>query len=139
MSDHHDGLPVLNIESLKQIEDLIAGLPIEIARRFITKEQRRVGHYRPCNSHSLLLTAGQLMGIVPRAMGQAYNLQGGGCMLSTFPGRKVCKKERQLNIFFRRERRHEIIELKHEPDVPSAPCGQLPFRKLLDGLAPNRN
>jgi hypothetical protein len=40
---HHDRLAVIAVERLQQVEDLVAGLAIEVAGRFVGQQQRRVG------------------------------------------------------------------------------------------------
>ena len=42
----------------KQIQDLIAGFPIEVARRLVAQEERGVGHNGPRNADPLFLPAG---------------------------------------------------------------------------------
>ena len=73
--DHHDRLPVIAVERLQQIEDLVAGLAIEIAGRLVAEQQRRVGDDRARNADALFLSARQLPRIVLRAFGEADDLQ----------------------------------------------------------------
>ncbi len=72
---HHDGLAVLLVERLQQIEDLVAGLAIEIAGRLVAEQQRRIGHDRARDADALLLAAGQLPRVVLGAIGQADDFQ----------------------------------------------------------------
>ena len=73
--DHDDRLAVIAVERLQQVEDLVAGLAIEIAGRLVAEQQRRVGHDRARDADALLLAAGQLPRIVPRAVGEPDDLQ----------------------------------------------------------------
>ena len=73
--DHHDRLAVLAVERLQQIEDLVAGLAIEVAGRLVAEQQRRVGDDRARDADALLLAARELPRIVLRAIGQADDLQ----------------------------------------------------------------
>ena len=67
---HHDGLAVVGIQRLQQLEHLVAGLAIEIARRLVAKQQRRIGDDGPCDADALLLSAGELARIVFRPVRQ---------------------------------------------------------------------
>ncbi len=54
---HHDGLAVIAIERLQEIENLVAGLAIEIAGRLVGEQQRGVGDNGAGNADALLLAA----------------------------------------------------------------------------------
>ena len=73
--DHDDRLAVIAIERLQQIEDLVAGLAIEIAGRLVAEQQRRVGDDGARDADALLLAARQLTRVVLRAIGQPDDLQ----------------------------------------------------------------
>ena len=62
--DHHDRLAVIAVERLQQVEDLVAGLAIEIAGRLVAEQQRRVGDDRARDADALFLAAGQLARVV---------------------------------------------------------------------------
>src|SRR6476646_2772989 len=61
---HDDGLSVIPIERLEEIENFVAGLAIEVARRLIAEEQRGIRDDRAREADALRLSAGQL----PREM-----------------------------------------------------------------------
>ena len=61
---HDDGLAVLAVERLQQVEDLVAGLAIEVAGRLVAEQQRRIGDDRARDADALLLAARQLARIV---------------------------------------------------------------------------
>ena len=73
---HDDGLAVVAVQRLQQVEDLVAGLAIEVAGRLVAQQQRRIGDDRARDADALLLAAGQLARIVLRAVGEADDLQG---------------------------------------------------------------
>ena len=60
VGDHDDGLAVVAVERLQQIEDLVAGLAIEVAGRLVAEQQRRVGDDGARDADALLLSAGEL-------------------------------------------------------------------------------
>src|SRR5262249_9196297 len=61
---HDDGLLVFAVEGLQQIEDLVAGLAIEVAGRLVAEQQRRVGDDRARDADTLFLAAGELARVV---------------------------------------------------------------------------
>src|SRR4030095_13842142 len=69
VGDHHDRLAVLLVERLQQIENLVAGLTIEVACRLVAEQQRRVGDNGACDADPLLLAAGELTRIVVHSLG----------------------------------------------------------------------
>ncbi len=75
VGDHHDRLAVIAVERLQQIEDLVAGLAIEIAGRLVAEQQRRIGDDGARDADALLLSARQLTRVVVRAIGEADDLQ----------------------------------------------------------------
>ena len=72
---HDDRLAVLAVERLQQVEDLVAGLAVEIARRLVAEQQRRVGDDGARDADALFLAARELARIVLRAVGQADDLE----------------------------------------------------------------
>ena len=72
---HDDGLAVLAVERLQQVEHLVAGLAIEVARRLVAEQQCRVGDDRARDADALFLAAGQLPRIVLRPFGEPHDLQ----------------------------------------------------------------
>ncbi len=54
MRHHDDRLAMLSIKRLQQIEDLVTGLAIEVARGLVAEQQRRVGHDRTRDADALV-------------------------------------------------------------------------------------
>ncbi len=61
---HDDGLAVLAVERLQQVEDLVARLAIEVAGRLVAQQQRRVGDDGARDADALLLAARELARVV---------------------------------------------------------------------------
>ena len=55
--DHDDGLVVPLVERLQEVQDLVPGLAVEVARRLVAEQQRRVGDDRARDADALLLAA----------------------------------------------------------------------------------
>ena len=60
--DHGDA-PLI-VEPLENVYDLQAGLAIEVPGGFISQDNGRVIDQRPGNGYPLLLTAGELVGLM---------------------------------------------------------------------------
>ena len=67
----HDRDPV-GVEVGEQVEDVVAGLEVDAARRLVEEQERRVGDQRAGQEDPLLLAAGQLADV---AAGQAADAQ----------------------------------------------------------------
>src|ERR1043166_4908064 len=123
--DHDDGLAMLAIERLKQIQNLVAGFAVQIARGFVAEQQSRVGDNRARDAHSLLLAPGELAGIMSCAMGQADDAQRGRHVIFPLGLSQVRQEQRQLHVALRREPRKQVVGLEDKADVPGAPGGEL--------------
>ncbi len=69
---HDDGDAVLGIELLEHLEHLFAGPRIQVAGGLVGKEHRRVVDQRSGDGDPLLLTAGELRGLVVQPVGQPH-------------------------------------------------------------------
>ena len=61
---------MLAVQRLQQVEDLVAGLAVEIAGRLVAQQQRRVGDDGARDADALLLAARELPRVVLRAIGR---------------------------------------------------------------------
>ena len=133
--DHHHRLAVLPVEHLQQGQDLGRRPAIEVARRLVTDEERRVGHDGPGDRDTLLLAPRELPRLVARAIGQPDERQGDGRPPPALRGGQAGQEERQLHVALGGEHRHQVVELEDEPHVGRPPSRQLATRELIDPLA----
>ena len=73
MRNHKYCLGMLLDERFQQLEYGIATAPVEVSRRFITEEKRRVRNNRSGYCHTLLLTTRELTRKMLHAVGQTDN------------------------------------------------------------------
>src|SRR4051812_20196885 len=73
--DEHDGDAALDIQFLEDVHDLDRRAGIEVARRFVGEQDRRLVDERARDGDALLLTAGELIGIVVHALAEAHDLE----------------------------------------------------------------
>src|SRR5688572_30577063 len=72
---HHDGLAVLAVEHLQKPQDLVRRLAVEVAGRLVADQDGRVRDQRARDCDALFLAAGELPGLVARAIGEAHDLE----------------------------------------------------------------
>ena len=77
MRDEHQRAARAAIEIEQKVGDALAGRCIQVAGRFVRKQDGGVRHERPCDGHPLLLPAGQLVGQVGGPVRQPDPVQGG--------------------------------------------------------------
>ena len=82
VADHQDCLAVFLRKPVDDVHDLVGAFAVEVAGRFVTEKEGRIGDDGPGDGHPLLLSAGQLAGIVLHAVGQSDDRQRG---LDVFP------------------------------------------------------
>ncbi len=76
VGDDHDG-PAFGVELVEQRQHLGRGPRVERAGRLVGQQQHRLGHDRPGDRDPLLLPAGELVGQVAGAVGQADRVERG--------------------------------------------------------------
>src|SRR2546430_501893 len=75
VGDHDDGFPMLTVQGLQQIENFVAGLPVQIAGRLVAQQQGRIGHNRAGNADPLLFTARECARIMRHPVPQPNDRQ----------------------------------------------------------------
>src|SRR5467141_2218235 len=136
---HHDGLLELLVQPLEQREHLFGGLTIEVARRLVRHEDGGVGREGARDGHALLLAARELPRIMVYPVLQADQRERRFDMLAPLGLGERAKQQRQLDVLVGREHWNQVVELKHEPDVPGPPTGELRFAQLRDVRAGDRD
>ncbi len=132
---HDDGLALLLIQRLQQIEDLIARLAVEVAGRLVAQQQRRIGNDRARDADALLLTAGQLARLVLGAFAQSHQAQRCAGALATIRGRQRGQQQRQFDVALGGQHRQQVVHLEHEADVIRAPAAELAVAHRVGALA----
>ena len=110
MGDHGDALAVFMAGSAQQTQDELGSIAVEVAGRFIGKDDLWPGSQSSGNGDSLLLAAGQLTGPVVEPVGQAHRLDDivqPGCIALL-----ACKIERQPNVLDCGQSRNQVEGLK---------------------------
>lgn len=129
VGDDDDGHAETPAGVLQQLQNRLARVIVQGARRLVTEEQLRVLREGPGDGDALLLTAGELGREVLRPLLQAHLFQ--HLPRVQGPGREL---RRDLDVLERREIRDQVIELEHKAHVVSAVGGELGFIKGRDLL-----
>ena len=134
--DHDDRLAVLAVERLQQVEDLVAGLAIEVAGRLVAEQQRRVGDDRARDADALLLAAGELPRDSASSRSARPTTDSATCdALAPLGLRQLGQQQRQLDVSRRGQHRQQVVELEDEADVARPPPRQLAAGQLVDAIA----
>lgn len=119
---HHDnGLAMVRVQRLQEVEDLVTRLAIQVAGRLVAQQQRGVGDDGAGNTDPLFLSAGELPRIVFRPLRQPDHRQRRGHMLLALAARERREQQRQLDVPLGGQDRQQIIELEDKTDMPRAP------------------
>ncbi len=115
------------MDALQQLEDVAAVGGIQVARRLVGEQDRRVVGERAGERDALLLAAGQLRRIVMPAIGQADLVQqpARAAAASGAPAISIGTE----HVLVGGQRRNQVKELEHEADLLAA---QLRQRVLVE-------
>ena len=94
-----------------------------------------IGHQRARDRDALSLAAGQFVGLVLGAVGDADQGQRGQRIGFALRGGQMGQQQRQLHIALRAQHRHQVVELEHEADMVGAPARQGAAAELVQALA----
>ncbi len=125
MGDQNDGL-ALRYQGLKDAKDRFGGDRVQIARRLVGDDHRRIVDQRPGNGDALLLPARgmgrQLVGV----FGQFDLFEQFQRALVADPGLVGTQKVLgQHDVLHQVQLRHQLEGLVHDPHVVAAPHGQI--------------
>ncbi len=101
MGDHDDRLAHLDVEAFHHVQNLSRGGSVQVSRRLIGDEERWIRDNGPGDGHTLLLTAGHLLGVMVHAVFQPHEAQSRFGVLPAFPFGQGGEMEGQLYVLFR--------------------------------------
>jgi hypothetical protein len=117
--DEHHGHAALAIECPQCREDVGGRCRVEIAGRLVRQHDGRIVHQRTRNGHTLLLAAGELVGLILRAVAEAQQAEHVlGPLRIAGNVRRI--EQRQFDVLHRGRARQQIEALKHETDAAAA-------------------
>ena len=132
VGDEDEGGAVLP-KFVDQLEDVLAGLAVEIAGQFISKEDRRFSGEGAGEGDPLLLATRELDGIVVSPLTESDFLkQLSGPFLRLF---LAAQFEREEDVLVRGLIGKKLERLKDEAELASPDASQFVFGKVVDRLA----
>ena len=129
---HDDGHPLLPVQLVEQLHDLVAGLFIEVAGRFVGQDESRIVRQRPRDRDALAFAARKLRRPVAEPVTEPDPLGKLERPLAPDPPRHPAVDHRNLDVLLHRKVREQIEALKDEADLPVPDRCLLHIRKLAD-------
>jgi hypothetical protein len=139
MGDDDHRHPFLFIQFSEQIEDLLPALLVQIPRRLIGQNQRRMVDQSPRYRDTLLLAPTESAWPMLQAIPEPHLLQPGARMCSPLLRRDFHRVERESHIFQCGEGGNEMENLKDKPYMFSPPQGELVLVQRADLLSFKRD
>ena len=123
---------------MQNIQNLLAGLGVQVASGLVSQHDRRVVDQRPGDGHPLLLPARKLGGAVVHPVAQSHRLQGSdGALVALLIGQRLVAvvQQRQQHVLDRRQAGQQVVGLEDKADLPVADAGQLVLAQVAHVLS----
>ena len=131
-----EGGPVAPVHLAHQVDDVPAGLRVEVGGGLVGEHERRVGDQRPGHGHALPLAAGELAGAVAGVVGEPHRLEERVHPPSPLRGGHApLQEQRELHVLEDGEHRHQVEGLEDEADVVEPQPGERALGELRGVLA----
>jgi hypothetical protein len=121
--------------SRRQLHHRLAVRRVEVTRRLVGEKDHWIASHGARHGDTLLLTAGELRGIVLHAVRHPDALERVLHARLALRGRHAAVRERQLDVLVDREIADEVERLEDEADLPVANARAISRRELADRLA----
>ena len=137
VGDQHQGGAVLGLQVEQQVDDLMAGLAVQIAGRLVGQQQVGRRSEGAGERGALLLAAGELTGVVGQAVAEADRLETLGRAVEGVgpPG----EFQGNGDVLQRRHGRHQVEVLKHDAHGITAEAGQAVLVQAVEARAADRD
>ena len=124
---HEHDRDALFVQLLKERHDLDRHVAVEISRRLVGEQQRRLGDERSRDRHALLLPARQLARLVIQTIAESHASQRFRGELPSCPFQRpvAIVQQRQLDVVERRRPCQQIESLEDEAELLIAQVGEL--------------
>src|SRR3569832_2427139 len=129
---HHHDSRALRIEFAEQLNDLLDGLGVEVARGFVGEQYLRRIHQRTCDGRSLLHAARQFRRPVAGEITEADAREQVACALQALAPREAAIDHGQCDVVGNRVAPEQIERLKHETEKAVTYLRQLGIRTTRD-------
>src|SRR6266852_2019097 len=134
VGDHADGGAVA-VQVAQQLHDRFAVFGVQVSGGLVSHQDERIADQSAGHSDTLLLTAGELRGIVAQTVGHADALERILHFLLALAGAGAAIGERQLYVFVNGEVADQVEGLENEANLAIANARALADGELGNGLA----
>lgn len=134
MCDQNQGGGLIAVKGEQQVGNALTGLAIEIAGRFISKQQVRATAEGASQRHALLFTAGKLSGQMLQTPAQPQLFQQSDCLSAAGFVAFTTQQRGKLHVLQRTEGRHQHKRLKDEANMTCTQRRALFFIHLMQRL-----
>jgi hypothetical protein len=135
VGDQNDGDTVLAVETLEDLQNLDAGLGIEVTRRLVGEQNRRLVDESASDGDALPLTARELIRPMLDAVTELDALESFRRALSALVSADTGVDQRQLDVMERGRAGEQVERLKNESDLAIPDASQLVLVLVGDQLA----
>ena len=134
MGDHQDRLTAA-VDAREQAQQLVGGLGVQRAGGLVRQQQPGPGDQCPGDGRALLLTAGDLVGVLLQKVGDGQLVGDGPQPPLHLVVGEARQHQRQIDVVFHGEGVQQIELLEHEAQLVPAECGNLALPDLVQILA----
>src|SRR6202022_1617903 len=132
--NHADG-GAIAMQIAEQLHNGFAILGVQVSRGLVSHQDERIADQRASYSDALLLTAGELRGVMAESMSHADALQRALHFLLALAGAGAAIGERQLDVLVDGEVANQVECLKDKTDFAIANARAFANGQIRDGLA----
>src|SRR5213079_1455018 len=111
MRDHQNRFIVLADQLIDEGHDFIGALAVQVAGGLVAEQEGGVGNYGASDSAALLLSAGELTGVVMHAIGQIDDAKSGFDVLAAIRFGQLGQEKRKLDVLIGGEHGNEVVHL----------------------------
>src|SRR5919202_4872358 len=134
MRHDYEGLIFLSVELQQEVEDFPRGVGVEVAGGLVGPDDGRLVDEGAGYGHSLLLTAGELVGTVVSPVRQMYPIENLEGATASGPHSGATRQQGQLDVLYGGEDGHEVEALEDEPPMAGTVFGAVSVAQGMQGL-----
>lgn len=139
VGDNHKCLTVFGTQAANEQVQILRRRGIQIAGRFVGKDDIRLVDQRAGNGYALLFAAAEFAGFVLYAMGKSQKIKQFGSAFFYVIFGSFLNKTRDSHVFQSRKFGQKMVKLKHKTDVPVAKSRQLARPKCPENCLIDRH
>ena len=137
VGNHNQSLPLFLNDISHQGQNLFSGMGIQVSGGFVRKNNLRIYHQGPGNTHSLLLSSGHLVGRTVGFFADVHKLQIFQSLFVSFLFGNSSKHQRHGYIFHGIQKGNQIVALENEAYMHPSKSHKLFLIHFFNGLSGN--